>query len=90
MIDVRITRFEHRNKISGVFQFNGLWYFADLCDIQDGRFLYDSPYEFMVFKADEEGKITDWSGEFVLRPDAISEEILLQCIEEFCAFQEES
>lgn len=90
MRDVRITHFEHRNQISGVFQFKGQLYLADLIELQVGCDIYDTPYEFMVFKADEEGKVTDWSGEFVLRPDAISEEILLQCIEEFCAFQEES
>jgi hypothetical protein len=90
MIDVRITRFEHRNKISGVFQFEGHWYLADLVELPFGLDIYETPYEFMVFKSDEHGKVTDWSGEFVLRPDAVSEEILLQCIEEFCAFQEES
>lgn len=60
-MDVRITRFEHRNKISGVFQFKGHWYLADLTDIQCRRDLYETPYEFMVFKAYEQGKVTDWS-----------------------------
>lgn len=87
MIDVRITHFEHRNKISGVFQFKGHWYFADIIELPCID-LYDTPYEFMVFEADEQGKVTDWSGEFVLRPDAVSEEILLQCIEEFCVKEE--
>lgn len=85
MRDVRITRFEHRNQISGVFQFKDQWYLADLIELRCGFDLYKTHYEFMVFKADEQGKVTDWSGEFVLRPDAVSEKILLQCIEEFCA-----
>lgn len=85
MRDVRITRFEHRNQISGVFQFKDQWYLADLIELQCGLDLYETPYEFMVFDADEQGNVTDWSGEFVLRPDKVSEEILLQCIEEFCA-----
>jgi len=85
MIDVRITRSEHRNQISGVFQFNGHWYFADLIDLQCGRDLYETPYEFMVFESDELGTVDDWSGIFVLRPEAVSEEILMECIEEFCS-----
>lgn len=36
MRDVRITRFEHRNQISGVFQFKGRWYLADLIELQSG------------------------------------------------------
>lgn len=88
-MDVRITRFEHRNQISGVFQFKEHWYLADLTDIPCGRDLYETPYEFMVFKADEQGKVTDWSGEFVLRPDTVSEEVLFQCIEEFCSSYED-
>lgn len=88
MMDVRITRFEHRNQISGVFQFKGRWYLADLIELSCGRDLYDTPYEFMVFEADEQGKVTDWSGEFVLRPEAVSEEILLECIEDFCQHYE--
>ena len=60
MRDVRITRFEHRNQISGVFQFKGHWYFTDLIELQYGRDLYDTPYEFMVFKADEQGEATGW------------------------------
>lgn len=89
MRDIRITHFEHRNQISGVLQFNGHWYLADLIELQCGHDLYKTPYEFMVFKADEQGKITDWSGEFVLRPKAVSEEILLRCIEEFCAYSKD-
>ena len=88
IVNVRITRFEHRNQISGVFQFEGHWYLADLVELlfPFEHDIYDTPYEFMVFKADKQGKVIDWSGQFVLRPDAVSEEILLQCIEEFCAF----
>lgn len=85
MIDVRINRFENKNQISGVFQLKGRWYLGDLTELQYGRDLYETPYEFMVFKANKRGEITDWGGEFVLRPDAVSEEILLRCIEEFCA-----
>ena len=89
MNDVRITRSEHRNQISGVFQFSGNWYLADLIELQCGRDLYETPYEFMVFKADEQGKVTDWSDEFVLRPNAVSEEILMECIEDFCSSYED-
>ena len=89
MNDVRITRSEHRNKISGVFQFKGHWYLADLIELQCGRDLYETPYEFMVFKADAQGKVTDWSGEFVLRPNAVYEEVLLKCIEDFCSSYED-
>lgn len=59
MNDVRITRSEHRNQISGVFQFSGNWYLADLIELQCGRDLYETPYEFVVFKADAQGKVTD-------------------------------
>lgn len=90
MIDVRINRFEHKNQISGVFQFKGRWYLADLIELQWGQDIYETPYEFMVFESDEQGNITSWAGEFVLRPDAVSEEILLRCIEEFCAFHSET
>lgn len=83
-MDVQVIRSEHRNQISGVFQVNNRWYFADLVELKYGRDFYDTPYEFMVFKANKRGKVTDWSGEFVLRPEAVSEEILLACIEEFC------
>lgn len=34
MRDVRITCFEHRNQIIGVFQFKGRWYLADLIELQ--------------------------------------------------------
>lgn len=84
MIDVRITRSEHRNQISGVFQFKGHWYLADLIELPCLD-IYDTPYEFMVFESDELGTVNDWSGIFVLRPEAVSEEILMECIEDFCA-----
>lgn len=45
IVNVRITRFEHRNKFSGVFRFKGHWHFADIVDIRYGRYLYDTPYE---------------------------------------------
>lgn len=90
MMDVRITRFEHRNQISGVFQFKGHWYLADLVDLHCGRDIYDTPYEFMVFESDELGTVNDWSGIFVLRPDAVSEEVLMECIEDFCASYEDA
>lgn len=83
-MNVRIIRPEHRNQVSGVFRLKGRWYFADLVELQYGRDLYDTPYEFMVFRANKQGRVTDWSGEFVLRPEAVSEEILLRCIDEFC------
>lgn len=87
MMDVRITRFEHRNQISGVFQFKGHWYLADLIELPCLD-IYDTPYEFMVFESDELGTVVDWSGIFVLRPDAVSEEILMECIEDFCQHYE--
>lgn len=92
MIDVRITRFVHRNQISGVFQFKGHWYLADLVELPFpcGLDIYETPYEFMVFESDEQGNVTDWSGIFVLRPDAVSEEVLMECIEDFCASYEDA
>lgn len=50
MKDVRITRSEHRNQISGVFQVKGHWYLADLIELQFGRYLYETPYEFMFLR----------------------------------------
>ena len=83
MVNVKITHFDNMNKVGGLFEYKGQWYWADIVELQCWRDLCDTPYEFMVFKSDEQGKITDWSGEFVIRLDVVSDEILLHCIEEF-------
>lgn len=92
MVNVKITHFDNMNKVGGLFEYKGQWYWADIVELrywadivelQYWRDLCDTPYEFMVFKSDEQGKITDWSGEFVIRLDVVSDEILLHCIEEF-------
>lgn len=85
MVNVELRHFKTINKIGGIFQRNGKWYWADIVELP-GRH-NEFPYEFMVFTADEHGNITDWAGEYVMRPDAVTEENLMKCIEAFCKDQ---
>lgn len=70
----------HRRAISALFKKDGELYYADLADLQ----LYGN--ECMIFPANENGEVTDWSEVYCNRPMSnVDEDNLLFCINEFCA-----
>ena len=66
--------------ISAVFKKDDEWYYADLVNIP----LYGN--ECMIFHANEDGTVIDWTEVYCNRPmDSVSENNLRLCIEEFCS-----
>lgn len=66
--------------ISAIFKKGEDWFYADLAVVP----LYGN--ECMIFKANKNGEVTDWSEVYCNRPmDNVSEDNLLFCIKEFCA-----
>lgn len=66
--------------ISAIFKKDNEWYYADLADLP----LYG--IECMIFPANENGEVTDWSEVYCNRPmSALDEDSLRLCIEDFCS-----
>lgn len=63
--------------LSCLFQVCDEYFFASLRRIE---FVGN---ECMIFKANSEGVVTDWSGEFTRRELRVSVEDLIECIEDF-------
>ena len=62
-----------------VVEKNGQYYVLDLC------YTLDHGVECMGFPCDENGRITDFGDVYVSFPEAVSEENLIACVEEFLA-----
>lgn len=71
---------DRRNKaVSALFKKDGEWYYADLVSLP----LYGN--ECMIFPANKNGKVTDYSEVYCNRSmDSVNEDNLRLCIEEFC------
>ena len=66
--------------VSALFKKDGEWYYADLANIP----FYGN--ECMIFTANENGEVTDWSEVYCNRSMSdVDEDNLLLCIKEFCS-----
>ena len=79
--DVEIKRI-FKNEMSGgysaYFKYKNKYYYADIsCTLDCGN-------ECMIFSADENENVTDWTDLYCNHNVFISEDDLIKCIKEFC------
>jgi hypothetical protein len=83
MKDLKIERNTQTGGICAYFKYNHNFYWADLSYIE-----FEGFSECMIFQADKNGDILSWLELYIKRDIPITDEALIECIEEFCKGEE--